>query len=274
MNKKECTEFLQWCLPKLRMRWAGFRKVRTQVCKRLSHRLDELSLPDLTAYKSFLDTHTKEWQTLDRFCRISISRFYRDREVFDSLCIEVLPLLAGNVFPTEETAIRCWSAGCCSGEEPYTLQIIWYKNVLPQVSLKRLLQIVATDADGHLLERARKGCYSKSSLKNLREDWIAEAFHSSGKEFCIREEFTKNVEFRQQDIREEMPDGFFHLILCRNLVFTYFESSLQREILQKMLEKLLPGGFLIIGIHESLPEGVGNIHPWRGRHCIYQKAVR
>jgi chemotaxis protein methyltransferase CheR len=61
MNKEECSEFLQWCLPQLRMRWTCFRKVRKQICKRLTRRLQELALPDLTAYKSYLDIHPREW---------------------------------------------------------------------------------------------------------------------------------------------------------------------------------------------------------------------
>jgi chemotaxis protein methyltransferase CheR len=271
MDKEECSEFLQWCLPRLRMRWAGFRKVRKQVCKRLSRRLEELGLPDLTAYKSYLDIHPQEWQNLDRLCRITISRFYRDREVFDTLRIEILPFLATEPFPAGEAAIRCWSAGCCSGEEPYTLQLIWFLSLLPQIPAKLSLQITATDSETSLLDRARKGCYSKGCLKELPRDWIGEAFYSIGEEYCIRREFAEDILFVQQDIHEEMPDGFFHLILCRNLVFTYFESSLQQEILQKMMEKLLPGGFLIVGIHESLPEGVSGIKPWRGKRCIYQK---
>jgi chemotaxis protein methyltransferase CheR len=274
MNKEECSEFLQWCLPQLRMRWTCFRKVRKQICKRLTRRLQELALPDLTAYKSYLDIHPREWQNLDRLCRITISRFYRDREVFDTLRIEILPLLAKKAFPAGEPAIRCWSAGCCSGEEPYTLQLIWFLNLLPQLSAKLPLQITATDSDPFLLGRARKGCYSKGCLKELPRDWIGEAFYSTGEEYCIRREFAQNILFIQQDIREKMPAGPFHLILCRNLVFTYFEPSLQREILQKMLERLLPGGFLIVGIHESLPEGVSGIFPWREKRCIYQKTDR
>jgi chemotaxis protein methyltransferase CheR len=194
--------------------------------------------------------------------------------VFDTLRIEILPFLAKNSFPAGEPAIRCWSAGCCSGEEPYTLQLIWSLNLLPQLPAKLPLQITATDSDVSLLDRARKGCYSKGCLKELPRDWIGEAFYSTGEEYCIRREFAQNILFIQQDIRQKMPRGPFHLILCRNLTFTYFEPSLQREILQKMLERLLPGGFLIVGIHESLPEGVSGIFPWREKRCIYQKTDR
>lgn len=62
------------------------------------------------------------------------------------------------------------------------------------------------------------------------------------------------VEFRQQDIREEMPAGPFHLLLCRNLVFTYFAEDVQRQVLELLVERLLPGGFLVVGKKEIMPE--------------------
>ena len=94
MTDPDCTRFLQAALPRLRLRWAGFRKVRRLVCKRLARRLRELGLPDLAAYRAFLEGHPGEWDVLDGSCRIPISCFYRDREAFKSLEQNVLPALA------------------------------------------------------------------------------------------------------------------------------------------------------------------------------------
>ena len=85
MNDRECIGFLQWALPKMRMRWSGFRKVRGQVCKRVSRRMAVLALPDATAYRAYLEVTPDEWITLATLCRVTISRFYRDRGVFDHL---------------------------------------------------------------------------------------------------------------------------------------------------------------------------------------------
>ena len=120
MKDLQCTEFLKWCLPVLRFSWPGFRKVRKQVCKRLTRRTGELGLPDLVAYREYLVSHHEEWQVLDSLCRVTISRFYRDRRVFDVLRFEILPTLARRALTDAEKEVRCWSAGCCSGEEPYT----------------------------------------------------------------------------------------------------------------------------------------------------------
>ena len=115
--------------------------------------------------------------------------------------------------------------------------------------------------DQNLLDRARKGQYPKSSVKDLPEEFQREAFHDSEGHYTIRKAFKENIEFTTQDIREQMPGGFFHLILCRNLVFTYFEEALQLEILQKIVDGLVPEGILLIGKREKLPDGVSNLDP-------------
>jgi chemotaxis protein methyltransferase CheR len=99
-------------------------------------------------------------------CRIAISRFHRDRGVFDHLLRAVLPGLAQRASERGAEAVRCWSAGCASGEEPYTLRILWDLG-LPAERARVPLRIVATDVDARLLERAREGRYPASSLKEL-----------------------------------------------------------------------------------------------------------
>src|SRR5215217_8279593 len=85
MREVECAAFLQWALPRLRLRWAGFRRVRRQVCKRLRRRILELRLETLEQYRSQLEIDPHEWAVLDDLCYITISRLYRDKRVFDSL---------------------------------------------------------------------------------------------------------------------------------------------------------------------------------------------
>ena len=93
MKDESCICFLQWALPRLHMRWPGFKKVRGQVCKRLGRRLEELQLADLKNYRMYLEDNPLEWHILDSLCRITISRFYRDKGIFDSLYSHVLPEL-------------------------------------------------------------------------------------------------------------------------------------------------------------------------------------
>lgn len=272
MTDSECVQFLQWCLPKLHLRWPGFRKVRRQICKRISRRLQELGLPSVEAYRAYLQDHRGEWATLDAFCWINISRFYRDQRVFQTVAHEILPQLAQRAASRGESEIRCWSAGCAGGEEPYTLAIIWRNCLATQFPLLPL-RIVATDIDPLAIRRAERGCYRASSLKDLPAQWRAQAFVTIADELCLKDEYRSPVTFMLQDIREHAPEGLFHLILCRNLVFTYFDEMLQRKTLQRLSGRLAPGGALIIGNLESLPDGPWGIQPWSIRLGVYQKAL-
>jgi len=252
MKDQQCVHFLQWVLPQLGMRWPGFRKVRRQVCKRIDRRLRELDLPDAAAYRDWIESHPDELQVLDEFCRITISRFYRDRGVFDFLTETLLPELAAAAQAQARSELRCWSAGCASGEEPYTLKIVW-EQALARQAPGLSLKIIATDSDPHMLQRARRGCYPRSSLKDLPRRWLETCYDRFNDEYCIRPEYRPGIHWLQHDIRREMPAGPFDLIFCRHLAFTYFDEPLQRDILNRLAGRLRPGGALVTGKQEKLP---------------------
>lgn len=250
----ECVRFLQWALPRLRLRWPGFRKVRKQVCKRLARRLRELGLPELPAYAAYLDAHQEEWAVLDGLCHITISRFYRDRAVFDYLDRKILPALTESSLRRGNNTLHCWSAGCASGEETYTLLLLWTVRHATRAPISDM-RVVATDVDERVLERARKGCYSGGSLRELPPDLLAAGFERPARLYCVKEALRNKVSFQRQDLRTAMPAGPFDLILCRNAAFTYFDEALQQEVLQRLRERLPSGGVLVLGRHEALPQG-------------------
>jgi len=234
--------------------------------------MTELGLSDFPAYEVYLDDHPEERQILDSILQITISRFYRDRRVFGILCSSVLPSLAKDILLHGGDEVRCWTAGCCSGEETYTLQILWKLCVLPAVHKDLPLRIIATDINHDVLKRAQEGNYSESSLRDLPKELSEQAFAQSGKFYAIRNTFRENIEFLEQDVRLQLPEGFFHIIFCRNLVFTYFEEALQRQILSGIIERLHVGGILVVGIHESLPKGVTGVIQYGENPCIYKKS--
>src|SRR3990170_4508418 len=232
MKDADCVEFLRWCLPRLRLRWAGFRKPRRTLCKRVDRQLRRLGVADLGAYRAYLDATPAEWDRLDALCRIPISRFYRDRAVFDCLGADVLPALAA---AAPGGRLRAWSVGCASGEEPYGVMLLWRLRVEPRFP-GRELEILASDADPHMLERARRGLYAPGSLKDLPAD---------------------------------LPAGPFDLVLCRNLAFTYFDDELQRATLARLAARLRGGGALVIGRHEALPDN-DDFADWRADLGIFR----
>jgi chemotaxis protein methyltransferase CheR len=261
---------LQLVLPQLHMRWPGFRRVRKQVCKRIQRRIHELELSDVHDYRQYLQTHTEEWTMLDYLCRVTVSRFYRDKVVLEHVRTEVLPELAQAAINADETTLRGWSAGCAMGEEAYSLALIWYMTVglnFPQLAI----QVTGSDIDEVLLQRAMRGCYSYGSVKALPETWLKSAFTQNKHEYCLESELRNKANFIKQDIREKLIKGPFHIVFCRNMAFTYFDIGLQLEMLQHIRDKLVDGGALIIGGHECLPEGFRGFEQWSKQRVIFRK---
>jgi chemotaxis protein methyltransferase CheR len=269
VNKTDCTAFLQWALPQLDLHWPGFRKVRRQVCKRLTRRMNELRLDDFTAYRARLEADPMEWRVFDECCHITISRFFRDRGVFEVLRRRVLPDIAARA-RREGRGAHIWSAGCASGEEPYTLKILWdleVANSYPGVSLS----IIATDADKTMLTRAREGCFEATSLHELPPHLIEQSFDQVGSLFCVKPRHREAIEFQYQDLRAKTPASVFDLILCRYVAFTYFALPLQKQVLARIVDRLSPNGYLVIGTHEVLPDGGTALFPLAGAPQIFEK---
>ncbi|MFH2008614.1 MAG: CheR family methyltransferase [bacterium] len=266
VSRDECRAFLQEHLPRLHLRWRGFRKVQNQVRKRLRRRLSELGLADLTAYGNHLSDHPEEWGALDRLCRITISRFYRDRGVWERLAEGELPQLAGAAQSRDNRTLRCWCAGCASGEEPYTLSLVWHHCLVPRFPDVQLA-ILATDIDPHLLERARRAEYPAGSLRELPPQWREASFIETTDAVQLVEPHREPVTLLRHDLRDPLPSewpdatafaGSVDLVLCRYLAFTYFDESLQRATHARLGHALRPGGVLVLGkLDQLLPDAPG-----------------
>ena len=226
----DCVAFLQWALPRLGRRWAGYRKVRRQVCRRVRQRVAQLGLEDFDAYRRHLEARPDEWEVLDGLMNVTISRFNRDRAVFEFLRDEVL-----------EPGMRVWSAGCAGGEEPYTLALLCDG-----------LDILATDVDPAMLRRAEAGRYPDSALRELPD---RDAFTEGVLDPRVR----RRVTFALHDIRDDPPPGPFDLVLCRNLAFTYFDETTQRALLRRLARVTTT---LVVGAHERLPDGQTEFEAW------------
>ncbi len=270
-NDKDCVKFLQWALPRMHMRWQGFRKVRRQVCRRIETRIVELGLSGYPAYGNYLESNPDEWEVLDSMTQISISRFFRDRKSWDTLQHQLLPQLALRAME-ENRPLRCWSAGCASGEEPYSMVMLWYYHIQPTHPTLEL-QIIATDADKHMLDRARMACYPDGNVKHCPGEWLEKSFIQQDGKYCLKSPFRDSVKFMKQDIRNEMPDGPFDLVFCKNLAGMYFAEDLALRVFEKVCRRIRTGGFLLLGNHEPFP--VNKLHQMevfnRGQN-IYRKS--
>ena len=257
----ELVRFLQWALPRLGMRWPGFRRVRRQVGRSIRRRLSELGLADLAAYRAHLERDPAEWAALETACRVTISRFFRDRGVWQDLEARVLPALAAH----RERPLRAWSAGCASGEEAYTLALAGHEAGVA-------LEIHATDVDPRLLARAREGLYPESSLREVSQSRRDRLFSENAGAWRLRDRWRGRVTFAEQDLAHALPAGPFELVLCRNLVFTYWDDDRQQTFVEAVAARIVPGGALVIGAHEVLPGGSAGFLPWQAVPLVYRRS--
>lgn len=265
-RETEARAFLEWALPRLRLRWEGFDGVHGQVRKRIVRRARELGLPGLDAYRAFLEERPDEWKTLDTLCHVTISRFYRERAVFELLREKLFLACETAAMERGNGSVRVLCLGAAGGEEPYSLRIAWdHRTPAPRIELS----IIAIEADDAQLERARAGRYPAGAITELPEAMAHDALVRHGDEVVLRESARRGVEIRKGDVRGAWPEGRFDVIACRNLAFTYFAPELQSETLARIEASLQPGGVLVIGRQERLPpaerfaEVVAGSNVWR-----------
>jgi chemotaxis protein methyltransferase CheR len=211
-------------------------------------------------------------------CVVTLSRFYRDAAVWQALEREVLPELAAaqnaaaaraTAQTTEHIGLRCWSVGCASGEEPYTLAIVWGLT-LAQTYPALELRVLATDRHQPVLARAARARYQAGTLQELPLAWRERAFQNDGGELLLREPFRRSVQLCAADAGSWLPAQTFQLILCRNVVFTYFDERRQHDVLRRLLTCLAPGGAFLIAPRERLPENE-QLEPWLPEQGIFRK---
>jgi chemotaxis protein methyltransferase CheR len=272
MNDAACVTFLQWALPQLGRRWMGYRKVRRQVCRRVWRRIGELGLDSFAEYRDHLERNPDEWARLDAMTDITISRFYRDRAVYDFLRSDVLPTLIDQARDSGRPTVRVWSAGCANGEEPYTLTII-RELALPATAGDIPLEILATDIKSVVLGRADQARYPPSALRDLPAELREAAFEQDGDELVLLPRFRSGVRLARHDIRSGPPDGPFDLVLCRYLAFTYFDDAGQRNMVRALSRVMRQGAALVLGNREAPPADEPGFCPWAARLRIFRRCT-
>lgn len=209
----------------------------------------QIGLPHFEEYLLGIREDPQEQNDLVKILTVTISRFFREQEIFDTVGNSIIPPMIKN---RGDGDFRIWSIGCANGEEPYSLSILWkekFEGIWPQMRLS----ILATDIDEDLLKRAREGRYKKSSLKEVSEDILKNYFRVDNGFYVLDQGIREKVEFRKHNMMREEPFSGIDMIFCRNLAFTYFSKECQIDVLKKIAASLREKGYLVIGKDESLP---------------------
>ncbi len=243
---------------------AGHKKKMAQA--RIARRLNALNFQDFETYLDFLDTPAaaNEQSAFIDALTTNLTSFFREPHHFDHLKSELLPKLKSG----SSTRARIWSAACSTGEEPYSISCIvkGLRSARPDLDVK----ILATDIDTNVLAQAAKGEYPADRISELASDY-SQYFRGMTEDdrLVISDELKSPIHFKNLNLFEPWPfQGMFDAIFCRNVII-YFETNERRMLVDRMVERLQPGGYLYLGHSEALVETHQNLQ--NEGHTIYRK---
>jgi chemotaxis methyl-accepting protein methylase len=217
--------------------------------RRIAVRMRACGVHTYSDYIRVLEQTPAEFERLRDALTINVTRFFRNPETWDRVRTE----LVAPLWP-KGGRFHCWSAGCASGEEAYTLAMLGAEVLAARGETDGLsrIQIDATDIDRQCLERARAACYPGSALTDAPV-WVRERyFEPSGSDLRVADRVRRLVHVSQLDLTREhaLPSGY-QLIACRNVVI-YFDRPMQERLFAQFARSLVPGGLLVLGKVETL----------------------
>jgi len=228
--------------------WRGYRRVRKGVKRRVARHMSDLACSSVGGYLDLLAGDPRRAREAEKAPSVSVSRFFRDRDLWETLEDEVLPKFRGSGDP-----LRVWSAGCAMGQEAYSAAIIG------TILKKRFgdfpaMEILATDVEPSLLEKAVEGRFPERVIRTVPERWRRSFFHltGDGTTTAVDESLKRGITWRVHDLlRDPPPAGPHHLVFLRNSLFTYGRPEKIGAAVRMVLQAIRPGGYLVIGRKES-----------------------
>jgi len=265
ISEKDLQEIKNFVLKKQGMDLSYFKS--TFLARRINVRMKILNITNPSEYAELLNSNPDEVGSLYDSLSINVTKFYRDKQVWQVFSNKVIPNLINLVKPND--TIRVWSCGCASGEEPYSLAIM-FSEALKNTKLN--LKILATDINSHAIRDARNGNYTSDNLKNLDDILITKYFKKvTTDHYQVTNEIKDLVSFNLGDIAT-FPASYMDVIFCRNLLI-YYGKDAQDLIFKKCFNVLKPNRFLVLGMDETLwgHKLQNSFIPFSPRNRIYQK---
>ena len=234
--------------------------------RRINVRMLMLNIHSSSEYSNLLNSDPNEVGELYDSLSINVTKFYRDKQVWQTFAKKAIPDLLNSIKSSE--TIRIWSCGCASGEEPYSLAIMFTEALK---HTKHNFKILATDINSHALKIAREGTYSLENLRNLDSILITKYFKKINNKYQIRDEIKNLVSFNLGDITK-FPASYLDVVFCRNLLI-YYGIDAQDLIFKKFLTVLKNNRYLVLGMDETLwgHKFQNSFVPISPRERIYKK---
>jgi len=240
------------------------------VYSRLGRRLRANGLNRFCDYLDFVAKDKDEQTVFVNALTTNLTHFFREEHHFVYLNDVLFPEIFSKSSAINNNRIRFWSAGCSTGEEPYTLAMIWEH--LKDRPLNFNYKILATDLDTNVINAGKEGIYSVDKLVPVTDEylqWFTRTKSCTANQKQVDPKLKEYIIFKQLNLMQEWPiKGPFQLIICRN-VLIYFDKETQKKLIKRYYDLLEPGGCLILGHSESLGDN-RNLFQSKGK-TIFRK---
>jgi len=218
--------------------------------RRIERRKGVHQINKINNYVRFLQENPKEVEILFKELLIGVTSFFRDTALWEILKERVLPALVDEL--PDGHVLRAWVPGCSTGEEAYSLAIV-FKEVIEKIKTykKLTIQIFATDLDKDAIEKARRGIFSSNITADVSPERISRHFTPEGEGYRVNTSIRELVVFAPQNVIKDPPFTKLDILSCRNMLI-YMEPELQRKMIGLFYYSLNPGGIMILGTAETL----------------------
>jgi two-component system CheB/CheR fusion protein len=221
---------------------------REGLMRRISYRMQQLSITDFSKYNEYLEVDSEEFVNLFNIIENNFTYFFRDITDWHYLSNQIIPQIIAS--KSSEEPIRTWSAGCSSGQETYTLAMI-LAELLGLEQFRQRVQIYGTDIDQEALNQARQGSYFSDQVSNVPGSLLNKYFERADDRYVFRRDLRSSIFFRSHNMIEAPPIPQIDLLLCRNTLI-YFNLEAQTKVLMRFHFSLKDRGFLFLGKSEMV----------------------
>jgi len=242
---------------------------RNTLCRRIERRMGIHQIDKMAAYVRYLQENSQELDLLFKELLIGVTNFFRDPAAWEQLRTEAIPSLLASRSPGH--ALRAWTPGCSTGEEAYSLAIV-FKEASEEVKPKRnfALQIFATDLDRDAIDSARQGLFPDNIAADVSPERLGRFFTKEDRGYRVRKEIREMVIFAPQNLIMDPPFTKLDLLSCRNLLI-YLTPEVQKKLIPLFHYSLSPGGILFLGSAETIGGFTDLFAPLSGRSRLFRR---
>ena len=238
---------------------------RSTILRRIERRMLVTHSANLSEFARLLGNNPEEVNILTKEILIGVTNFFRDPAFFEKLKYNAVYKIVERA--KENEPIRVWSAGCSTGEEAYSIAIL-FQEVMDELQIRRDVKIFATDVDSRDIEQAGKGIFSENIIDDVTSERLAKFFIKQNDQYQIAKEIRRMIIFATHNMFSDPPFGKLDMIICRN-VMIYFQPVLRRGLFAIFHSALKKNGYLFLGKSETAGEYVGVFKPVCGAEKIY-----